>query len=531
MMKKMKAIYCCCTAEPWVDVAKILKDKYSINPVYWIGMTNDNSRKIIPSVFPEAIYHEYFDAWKGIFPNEIEKIANQYCVDIDFYKEISNYELQGLKQMDRMDEDQHSFSFSERRNLFRKLLRYWIAIVDFYEVDIMISPFIPHQSFDYVLSLVCKKRGIKLFSTLYTPFFSAGRIIVIDNLDDIPAKIKQDSKELSDGKTNFQLADDIISYLNAVRKKYKDAIPKNFIEYNRFHNKKPSVFKTGMKFLYELSKKRSVWFGKNGYLLKGIPKYRKQPNKDVENGKTRYKLIPYIYLIYKRIRYLKSLKKEYSKITKKPDFNKPFTIFALHYQPESTSMPRGGVFHDQLYVLELLSKYLPEDWNIYIKENPKQFNPLGEGATCRLLRFYRDAKKFPRVSFLPVDYNPFTLIDRAKAVITVAGTMGWEAMVRKKPVICFGQSWYESFSNGVLRIRDNKDMEKIVDFIENFKYSEQKLLAYLKAIERNSIIAYYYIDLKEKMNISKEQCTKELVQSVLKHFEVFHFQNSQIEFH
>jgi hypothetical protein len=396
------------------------------------------------------------------------------------------------------------------------LLRYWIALVDFYEVDILISPKIPHQSFDYVLYLVCKKRGIKLFSTSHTPFSSAGRIIGIDNLDDIPAKIKQDYEELTDGKTNFQLADDIISYLEAVRKKYEDAIPNNFVEYNRFHDKKPSVFKTGMKFLYELSKKRSVWFGKNGYLLKGVPKYRKEHNKDVEESKTRYKLISYIYLIYKRIKLQKSLEKEYSKIAQEPVFDKPFAIFALHYQPEATSMPKGGIFHDQLYVIELLSKHIPREWNIYVKENPKQFNPLGEGATSRLLRFYRDAKKFPRVSFIPVDYNPFTLIDRAKVVITIVGTMGWEAMVRKKPVICFGQSWYESFTDGVFRIRDNKDMEKIVDFIENYKYSEQKLLAYLKAIERNSIIAYYYIDLKEKMNISKEQCIKELVQSVVK---------------
>jgi hypothetical protein len=516
----MNAIYSCCTLDPWLDVAKILKEKHNIEPVYWIGKDNDNSREIIPSVFPNAVYHEYFDAWKGVFPDEIEKIANYYSVDIDFYKEISHEELQGLAQMDRMDEDQHSFGFSERRNLFRKLLRYWIAITDLYQVDIMLSPQVPHRSFDFILYLVCRKKSIKLFSTSSTPFSSAGRIIGINNLVDLPEKLKQDYKELSNDRNDFQLADDITRYLEAVRKKYEDAIPENFVEYNRFHNKKPSVCKTGMKFLYELSKKKIVWFGKNGYLLKGVPKYRKQPDKEVENSKTRYKLIPYIYLIYKRIRFLKLLEKEYSRITKEPVFDKPYVIFALHYQPEATSLPKGGMFHDQLYVLELLSKHLPQEWTIYVKENPKQFNPLGEGATTRLLRFYRDAMAFPRVSFIPSDTNPFKLIDHAKAVITVAGTMGWEAMVRKKPVVCFGQSWYSAFTNGVLRIKDNRDLDRIVDFIENYTYSEDYLFAYLKAIEINSIIAYHYMDLKEQLDIDKVQSTKVLVESVVKHFDL-----------
>ncbi|MBN2435948.1 MAG: hypothetical protein JXK07_11850 [Spirochaetes bacterium] len=516
----MNALYSCCTVDPWLDVARILKDKYNIEPVYWIGKDNDHSREIIPSEFSESVYHEYFDAWKGVFPNEIDKIANHYCVDIDFYKQISNYELQGLTQMDRMDEDQHSFGFSERRNLFRKFLRYWIAVVDFYKVEILISPKIPHQSFDYVLYLVCQNKGIKFLSTVHTPFSNAGRLILLENLDDIPAKIVQDYKKLSKSKNHFQLDSDITSYFEAVRMKYEDAMPKNFIEYNRFHKKRPSVIKTGKKFLYELPIKKQVWFGKNGYLLKGVPKYRKQPNKQVEESKTRYKLIPYIHLIYKRIKFLKSLEKEYSRISQEPDLNKPFVVFALHYQPEATSLPRGGMFHDQLYIIELLSKHLPKDWNIYVKENPKQFNPLGEGATCRLLRFYRDAMEFPRVSFIPVDYNPFTLIDEAKAVITIAGTMGWEAMVRKKPVICFGQSWYESFTHGVYRINNNQDLKGIVDFIKNFTYSEHKLLAYLKAVEKNSIIAYHYQGLKDKLKMEKAECTKVLVESVAKHFDL-----------
>lgn len=516
----MNAIYNGCSVDPWLDISQVLKEKYNIIPAYWIGFNNDNSREIIPRIFPQALYHEYFDAWKGVFPEKVEKIAKNYCVDIDFYRDISNNELLGLSLMDRMDEDQHSFGFLERRNLFRKILRYWMAIIDFYKIDILINPFIPHLSFDYPLYLLCKKKGIKIFTTLHTPFSSAGRFIGVDNIDNLPSKIHRDYKRLKDGKKNFQLADDIVAYLDVVKKKYEDAKPANFKEFNRFHKKKPSIIQTGKKFLYELSNKRSVWFGKQRYLLDGVPKYRKESKKNVEKSRTKYKLLPYSYIIYKRVRFLKALEKEYSNITIKPDFAKPFAFFAMHYQPEATSMPIGGIFYDQLYVIELLSRYIPREWNIYIKENPYQFNPRGEGATCRLLRFYRDALKFPRVYFIPVDTNPFMLIDQAKVVITIAGTTGWEAMVRKKPVICFGQSWYESFTDGVFRIRDNQDMEKIVNFIRNYKYSEKKLLSYLKAIELNSRIAYKYFEFKEKIKVSKIQSINEFVDCVASHFQI-----------
>lgn len=515
----MNAIYSCCTVDPWVDVVRILQNKYGIEPVYWIGKSNDNSRKIIPSEFPDTIYHDYFNAWKGVFPAEIERIANRYCVDIDFYRRISNEELLGLTQMDRMDEDQHSFGFLERRNLFRKLLRYWIAVVDFYEINIMISPKIPHQTFDYILYLLCQQKGIKIFTTVHTAFSSAGRIIANDNLVSLPERIKNDYDKLKASKSKFQLSGDIVSYLSVVNRKYEDAIPKNFIEYNRFHKKNPSVFQTALKFLYELRTKSGAWFGREGFLRYGVPKYRKESRMDVEASRTRYKLFPYVNLIYRRIGFLKSLKREYSSLAREPVFDKPYVIFALHYQPEATSLPTGGIFHDQLYVLELLSRYLPRDWNIFVKENPKQFNPLAEGATSRLLRFYRDIKKFSRVSLIPVDYNPFILIDRAKGVVTIAGTIGWEAMVRKKPVICFGNAWYHAFSHGVLRINNNRDLGKMVEFIANYEYSEHKLMAYLKSIEMNSFVAYIYRELKEKLNQTKDQCVGVLVKQINRHFE------------
>jgi hypothetical protein len=65
-------------------VAKKLKQQYGYEPVYWIGYEDDNSKNIVPTFFPNAVYHPYYDAWKGIFPKRIEdKFADSY-INIDF---------------------------------------------------------------------------------------------------------------------------------------------------------------------------------------------------------------------------------------------------------------------------------------------------------------------------------------------------------------------------------------------------------------------------------------------------------------
>ncbi len=71
--KPMKVIYNTCFVDPWLKVAKELKEKYGFEPVYWIGYEIDNSENLVPAAFPSAIYHPIFDAWKGIFPDLISK--------------------------------------------------------------------------------------------------------------------------------------------------------------------------------------------------------------------------------------------------------------------------------------------------------------------------------------------------------------------------------------------------------------------------------------------------------------------------
>jgi hypothetical protein len=510
----MRALYNCSFADPWLKVAERLRVDHAVEPVYWIGYADDDSERQVRQAFPAAVYHPYFDAWKGVFPDGCEPGSWANAPDPDEYRGYAEHELQALQLMDRMDFDQRSFSYAERRLLFRKFIRCWTFIIDHYGIEALISPAIPHRSFDFPLYLVCRKKGIKMISFMSTPFMKSGRILSLSDLYHVPERIKLAFEQKQAAGIDPPLSEDTRGYLSRLNQCYEAAKPENFKEFNRHHKRKPSVILTGRKFLFEFLGKGSPWRGSDGWFLTGVPSYHKTDRQDVERSRSRQNLASYVAKIYRRIRYLKRLEAEYKKYVVKPDLTKKYVILALHYQPEATTAPRAGVFTDQLYVLELMSRHLPEDWSIYVKENPMQFNPMAEGNTGRSLRFYRDALTIPRVSFVPVDADPFTLIDRSLAVFSVAGTIGWEGMVRGKPVVCFGPSWYEHYAPGVLRVRNGADLEIVSSFIEDYRFDEQALHRYLKTIEEQSLCAYFRRGLKKALNISEQECVADLQTAV-----------------
>ena len=120
----MRVIYFTCFADPWVKVALKLKEEHDYEPVYWVGYEDDDSENIIPKTFPDCIYQDYYDAWKGVFSKEIENHLADGFIDIDFLKNFASFELQAIKMMDRMDVTGYNFNFMERQRHFRRMVKY-----------------------------------------------------------------------------------------------------------------------------------------------------------------------------------------------------------------------------------------------------------------------------------------------------------------------------------------------------------------------------------------------------------------------
>lgn len=93
----MNVLYYNCYADPWINVAHKLQQTNNYKPVYWVGYEDDNSDDLIPINFPDCIYHDYYDAWKGVFPDQIKDVIKNSYLDIDFLKQNAQFELQAIK--------------------------------------------------------------------------------------------------------------------------------------------------------------------------------------------------------------------------------------------------------------------------------------------------------------------------------------------------------------------------------------------------------------------------------------------------
>lgn len=145
-------------------------------------------------------------------------------------------------------------------------------------------------------------------------------------------------------------------------------------------------------------------------------------------------------------------------LTVSPDFNAPYVYFPLHFQPELTTMCQGGqIYVNQLLALERLSALLPEDWLIYVKENPLQ------SELCRDDSFFQRLANIKNVRLAPTETNTFDLIDGCRFVSTISGTVGWEAIKNGKNVLLFGNMYYQSLP-GVFKYRDGFNLEELLQY-------------------------------------------------------------------
>ncbi|MDA3936192.1 MAG: hypothetical protein PF636_04905, partial [Actinomycetota bacterium] len=83
------------------------------------------------------------------------------------------------------------------------------------------------------------------------------------------------------------------------------------------------------------------------------------------------------------------LRADYIRRCEEPDYaNDHYVYFPLHYRPERTSNPDGGVFYDQIIPLAMISEALPPNWKIYVKEHPSQLGMALEGECGRTTQYY-----------------------------------------------------------------------------------------------------------------------------------------------
>lgn len=107
----------------------------------------------------------------------------------------------------------------------------------------------------------------------------------------------------------------------------------------------------------------------------------------------------------------------------------------MHKQPESSIDVLGDFYSDQLNLIKQIAKCIPVTHKLFVKEHS---NAIGD----RTLSFYREIMRLPNVEIISPYCDSFALIKNASVIITVSGTMAYEAGLLDYPAITFSRMFF-----------------------------------------------------------------------------------------
>lgn len=189
---------------------------------------------------------------------------------------------------------------------------------------------------------------------------------------------------------------------------------------------------------------------------------------------------PLIKAIHSNLRELKRfitsrlIRKMYGNI---PDDNS-FYLYPLHYHPESSTSILAK-YYDEYNLIKNISFSLPKNRFLVVKDHISAFGYEG-------FSFYKKICALPNVILINPHENSKILIQKSLGVFTLTSTVGYEAFILNKPVVIFGDVFYQNHPL-VYKCPGYSTIKDGFSFIENnlknyecVAYTEKFLLAYKK---------------------------------------------------
>lgn len=158
-----------------------------------------------------------------------------------------------------------------------------------------------------------------------------------------------------------------------------------------------------------------------------------------------------------------------------------FIYFPLHVDPEASTSVLAPMFTDQAAIIEAISKAMPVDMKLVVKEH---FPMLGR----RPRGFYDRIRKLPGVALVSPHQNSFELILRSSLVCVITGTAAWEAIVLKRPALLFGSAPFSCVGEGFLQCSDMSMLPGQLRAALNLQAaSRERIVAYIAALHSESL--------------------------------------------
>jgi hypothetical protein len=147
------------------------------------------------------------------------------------------------------------------------------------------------------------------------------------------------------------------------------------------------------------------------------------------------------YHLFNETKYLKPIKyATVKKIFENPNFDEDYVLYTLHHQPERSIDVLGSNVSNQYELIKNIVRNLPVNVKLYVKEHS---NSLGIRSRKDLLSI----KKLPGVRLIDPNYNTNELVRKSRLVITVSGTVAFEAALQGKKAVVFAPMYFRHLEN------------------------------------------------------------------------------------
>jgi len=162
------------------------------------------------------------------------------------------------------------------------------------------------------------------------------------------------------------------------------------------------------------------------------------------------------------------------------NFNRPdkkqYALFTLHKQPEASIDVMGGIYANQLSLIEVLSKTLPINYTLLVKEHS---NAIGDRGG----NFYNTVLNLGNTRLVDPWVNSHDLLKQVDVVFSVSGTVGMEASLLGKKAVMFCPVFFTKMPN-VYFVDNLSSIKEVIDkpLVELRPY----ILSFYETLIRNS---------------------------------------------
>jgi hypothetical protein len=349
--------------------------------------------------------------------------------------------------------------------------------------DIVVS-FVCTTIFDYIAYLIAKKRGIQYLNL--RPTRISNQVAFFSTINDPAPEFRKY----------------YVNVLNGLKHDFKEEATK-FIEANTIA---PSVYEGAISArnrpIHVGRLYRAKDFKKVARSLGYVVSYLFSPSARDNHVASPHKRKLFIHIINPvRARILGFvMRKNYIDIKQQTD--QRFVFYPLHAEPEVSLLVYSRPLVNQIEIIRMIALSLPTDAYLLVKEHPWM---IGK----RKLSYYKKLMNIPKVRIVSPETTAREVIDCAVLTIVTAGSVGLEAILRRKPVITFGDCPFNVFpSEMVTRCRDLRTLPQVIkSSIEKYKFSMDAVEAYIQTVFAKSTPVNLYSTLLMKKHLEQSMLT------------------------